>query len=321
MLSRVAESVYWMSRYIERAENVARVLGVNNQLQHHLSGLTEEQWDPMVKVGGDEVSFRARYDTATRENVIEFLTFDAGNPNSIVACLTRARENARSVREIISSEMWEEVNRFYLFLREPDARRRAVEDPHPFFEHVRRSSHLIEGTKNETMEHAEAWHFSRLGRYVERADQTTRILDVKYFLLLPSADDVGRPIDDLQWSALLRSASAFEAYRRAHGRVAAAQVARFLLFERDFPRSVQHCISAAQLSLHAITGTPLRRFANTAEQALGRLVAEIDYTDSAQVVRGGLHDFLDAIQNKLNGVGNAITRTFFAPRAGAEPGT
>ena len=97
-------------------------------------------------------------------------------------------------------------------------------------------------------------------------------------------------------------------------------MARFLLFERDFPRSVQHCISAAQLSLHAITGTPLRRFANTAEQALGRLVAEIDYTDSAQVVRGGLHDFLDAIQNKLNGVGNAITRTFFAPHAGAEPG-
>ena len=320
MLSRVAESIYWMSRYIERAENVARVVGVNNQLRHHLPGLTEEQWDPMVKVTGDEGRFRARYGAATRENVIEFLTFDGENPNSIVSCLTRARENARSVREIISSEMWEEVNRFYLFLREEDARSRALADPHPFFEHVRRSSHLIEGTKNETMEHGEAWHFSRMGRYVERADQTTRILDVKYFLLLPSVDDVGRPIDDLQWSALLRSASAFEAYRRTYGRVAASLVARFLLFERDFPRSVQHCINAAQLSLHAVTGTPLRRFANSAEQTLGRLVAEIDYTDDADIIRAGLHDFLDAIQHKLISVGSEINRTFFAPRGRAETG-
>ena len=187
MLSRVAESIYWLSRYIERAENVARVVGVNNRLQLDLPDLADEQWDPMVKVTGEDERFQGGYGSATRSNVIEFLTFDAANPNSIFSCLTRARENARSVREIISSEMWEEVNRFYLFLREPDARRRALSDAHAFFEHVRRSSHLIEGTKNETMEHAEAWHFSRIGRFIERADQTTRILDVKYFLLLPSA--------------------------------------------------------------------------------------------------------------------------------------
>ena len=320
MLSRVAESIYWMSRYIERAENVARVVGVNHQLQLHLTGLAEEQWEPMVKVTGDHAAFRAVYDAPTRENVIDFLTFDAANPNSIVSCLTRARENARSVREIISSEMWEEINRFYLFLREPDARRRAMFDVHGFFEHVRRSSHLIEGTKNETMEHAEAWHFSRMGRCIERADQTTRILDVKYFLLLPSALDVGRPIDDLQWSALLRSASAFEAYRRTHGRVGAWACARFLLLHREFPRSVHHCVNEAQVSLHAATGTPVRRFANTAERALGRLVAELDYTDIADVIQAGLHDFLDAIQDKLNGVGNEITRTFFAPRQRQESG-
>ena len=206
MLSRVAESIYWLSRYIERAENVALVVGVNNQLQLDLPDLADEQWDPMVKVTGDDERFQTGYGATTRSNVIEFLTFDAANPNSIFSCLTRARENARSVREIISSEMWEEVNRFYLFLREPDARQRALSDAHAFFEHVRRSTHLIEGTKNETMEHAEAWHFSRIGRFIERADQTTRILDVKYFLLLPSADDVGKPIDDLQWGALLRSA-------------------------------------------------------------------------------------------------------------------
>jgi len=314
MLSRVAESIYWMSRYIERAENVARVVGVNNQLQHDLPDLTEEQWDPMVKVTGDDERFQSHYDAATRSNVIDFLTFDTANPNSIFSCLTRARENARSVREIISSEMWEEINRFYLFLREPDARQSALSDAHSFFRHVRRSSHLIEGTKNETMEHAEAWHFSRIGRFIERADQTTRILDVKYFLLLPSADDVGKPIDDLQWGALLRSASAFEAYRRTHGRVAARAVAGFLLLDREFPRSVHHCATQAQISLHAVTGTPIRRFANAAERALGRLVAELDYTDIVDVIRSGLHDFLDATQDKLNGVGDEITHTFFAQR-------
>ena len=240
MLSRVAASIYWMSRYIERAENVARVVGVNNQLVLDLPGQDAEQWDPMVKVTGDEADFRARYGGATRANVIDFLTFDALNPNSIVSCVTTARENARSVREILSSEMWEEINRFYLFLRQPGARERALWDAHAFFREVRRSSHMIEGTKNETMEHGEAWHFSQMGRHIERADQTTRILDLKYFLLLPSAADVGKPIDDLQWGALLRSASGLEAYRRMHGRVAALTVASFLLLNREFPRSVQH---------------------------------------------------------------------------------
>ena len=313
MLSRVAASIYWLSRYIERAENVARVVGVNNQLVLDLPGQDAAQWDPMVKVTGDAADFQARYGGPTRANVIDFLTFDGLNPNSIVACVTTARENARSVREILSSEMWEEINRFYLFLRQPGARERALWDAHAFFREVRRSSHMIEGTKNETMEHGEAWHFSQMGRHIERADQTTRILDLKYFLLLPSSADVGKPIDDLQWGALLRSASALEAYRRTHGRVAALTVASFLLLDREFPRSVQHCAARAQASLHAVTGTPVRRFANVAERELGRLVADLDYTDIADVVSAGLHDFVDTLQEKLNHVGNEITRTFFAP--------
>ena len=313
MLSRVAESIYWMSRYISRAENVARVVGVNNQLQLHLPGLAEEQWDPMVEVTGDDAAFRTAYDAPTRSNVIEFLAFDTNNPNSIVSCLTQARENARSVREIISSEMWEAINTFYLFLRAPGARQRAMADAHAFFQHVQRSSYQIEGAKNETMEHGEAWHFSRMGQYLERGDQTTRILDTKYYLLLPSPEHVGKPIDDLQWSALLRSASAFEAYRRTHGSVSASAVASFLLLNREFPRSVHHCVIEAQTSLHAVTGTPLRRYANRAERALGRVVANLDYTDIADVIRTGLHDFLDSIQDRLNGVGSEITRTFFAP--------
>lgn len=311
MLSRVAESVYWMSRYIERAENVARMVGVNLQLEIDLSGLTREQWDPMVQVSGGHTDFQRRYDAATRANVIEFVTFDLKNPNSIASCVAAARENARTVRETISSEMWGEINDFYLTVTALGARERALRDAAHFFQQVQRTSHLIEGTKNETMEHGEAWHFTQLGRHIERADQTSRILDVKYFLLLPSSTDVGNPVDDLQWSALLSSTSGFEAYRRTFGLVARESVVAFLLFDRQFPRSVHHCVTRAQASLHAVTGTPLRRFDNQAEQQLGRLVSELDYSEAGEVIARGLHEFIDGLQDRFNQVGEAITTTFF----------
>ena len=313
MLSRVAESIYWMSRYIERAENVARVVDVNVLLQLDMPD-PDEQWDPIVKVTGDHADLLARYGTATRANVLEFLAFDLLNANSILSSVTQARENARTVREVISSEMWEEINAFYLALREPGARDRALYQTHDFFREVRRTSHLIEGTKNETMPHGEAWHFSRMGRFIERADQTSRILDVKYFLLLPSTEDVGKPVDDLQWSALLRSASGFEAYRKTFGRVSASTVAAFLLFDREFPRSVYHCLAAAQESLGTASGTSRRPASNHAERALGLLVAELHYADAAEVIAVGLHEFIDRLQGQLNMVGDEINRTFFAAR-------
>ena len=311
MLSRTAESVYWMSRYLERAANVARVVGVNLNLEIDLSGLAEEQWFPMVQVGGDESVFAERYGAPTRSNVIEYLTIDRTNPNSIASCVAAARENARTVREIISSEVWQEINEFYLDVTAPEARRFALHDAVRFFGSVTRACHVVAGTKSETMEHGEAWNFSRLGRFIERADQTSRILDVKFFLLLPSAADVGRPVDDLQWSALLRSASGFEAYRRAHGLVSSESVVAFLLFDRAFPRSVGYCVSQAEFSLHGVTGTPMRRFANRAEQLLGRLASELDYTDAREVIGEGLHEFIDALQDRLNQVGDAVTATFF----------
>jgi len=312
MLSRVADSIYWMSRYLERAENTARMLDVNVLLQLDLPGHSAEQWGPMVMVTGDDAEFRERYGEPTRNNVFDFLVFDAESPNSILSCVAAARENARTVREILSSEVWEEINRFHLALREPGAREQADQEAHEFFQEIKRASHLIVGTTTETMPHGEAWHFGRIGRFLERADKTSRILDVKYFLLLPSADDVGKPVDDLQWSALLRSASALEAYRKVFGRVSARSVADFLLLDREFPRSVHRCVSAAQDSLHAITGTPDRRFANPAERSLGRLAADLDYTDVSEVIAEGLHEFVDELQARLNTVGDDITRTFFA---------
>ena len=313
MLSRVADSIYWMARYIERAENVARFVNVNLQLALDLPLGLEEQWKPLVAITGDYPDFMKRYDQPTKENVIQFLAFDPENPNSILSCLRGARENARSIREVISSDMWTEINQFYLNL-EAASPARALASPHEFFTEIKRSSHLIEGVTNATMAHSEAWHFHVIGRALERADKTTRILDVKYFILLPSASDVGMAIDDLHWSAVLRSASGFEMYRQMHGRLVPDKITEFLILDREFPRSVNYCAMRAEESLHAVTGTPMGTFQNGAERRLGQLVSELAYTDIGEVVAHGLHEFLDSLQVKLNDVGDEVFDTFFATR-------
>jgi uncharacterized alpha-E superfamily protein len=176
---------------------------------------------------------------------------------------------------------------------------------------VRRTGHLLLGATDSTLSHGEAWHFARMGRLLERADKSTRVLDVKYFLLLPDVSDVGTPIDDLHWSAVLRSVSGFEMYRKVHGQVAAARIAEFLLLDREFPRSVHHCLINLSFSLHAITGTPLGQFRNPAERRLGQVATELDYTTMDEVFGLGLHEYLDGLQVKLNSVGDSIFETFF----------
>ncbi|GMU94439.1 MAG: hypothetical protein AMXMBFR4_34970 [Candidatus Hydrogenedentota bacterium] len=314
MLSRVADSVFWMSRYIERAENVARYVDVNYHLHLDLPGANGEQWEPMVRITGDYASFVERYDAPTRENVTRFLAFDENNPNSILSCLRMARENARTIREIIPSEIWEHVNTIYHWVREASTRRDLMGSPHEFFTQVKMASHLFVGLTVTCMPHGEPWHFCRLGRLLERADKTSRILDVKYFMLLPSVSDVGSAMDSIQWSALLRSASAFEAYRKRYGRVDPDRVAEFLLFDREFPRAVLYCIYRAEDSLHAISHSPEDSYSNPAEQRCGRLLAELAYADINSVITGGLHEYLDNLQVRLNVLGNAIFETYFALR-------
>jgi uncharacterized alpha-E superfamily protein len=150
-----------------------------------------------------------------------------------------------------------------------------------------------------------------MGRLLERADKSSRVLDVKYFLLLPDVSDVGTPIDDLHWSAVLRSVSGFEMYRKRHGQVAATKIAEFLLLDRDFPRSIHHCLVNLSDSLHAITGTPAGQFRNPAERRLGQVAAELDYTTMDEVFGYGLHEYLDRLQIKLNSIGDSIFETFF----------
>ncbi len=314
LLSRVADSVYWMGRYIERAENVARFIDVNLHLMLDAPAGTPQHWDPLIDTSGDAAAFRERKKEATRESVIHFLTFDTENPNSILSCLRAARENARSVRDTISSEMWEQANRLYLMVLDEISSGRAVESPRDLFRELKLDCHLFQGLTDSTMSHNEAWHFLQLGRMLERADKTTRILDVKYFLLLPSIDDVGTSIDDVQWSAVLKSVSGFEMYRKKYGRIRPTELVEFLVLDREFPRAVRHCLSSADRCLHSITGTAEDSYSNSAERYLGQLRSELDYTPVREILSGGLHEFLDDLQARLNRVDERINTTFFALR-------
>jgi uncharacterized alpha-E superfamily protein len=316
MLARVADSIYWMSRYVERAENVARFIEVNLNLMLDLPVGSAQQWHPLVETTGDGEEFAKRYGKATQSNVIQFLTFDPENVNSILSSLRAARENARSVREIISSEMWEQLNQFYLMVNSASSASRT--DPQDLFASIRMAGHLFAGVTDATMTHNECWNFCRLGRMLERADKTSRILDVKYFLLLPTAADVGTTVDDIQWAAVLRSASAFEMYRKSHGRIAPDRIVDFLLLDNEFPRSIQYCLVRARESVHAISGTPAGVFRYPVERLLGELCSELAYARVDSIIEAGLHEHLDRLQTKMNLVGKGISETFFAAR-GAPP--
>ncbi len=314
MLSRVANSIYWMSRYLERAENVARFIDVNLNLLLDMPEAIDEQWAPLVNTTGDLELFTERYGVPTRENVLHFLTFDRENPNSILSCVRHARENARSVREIISSEMWEQANHFYLMVKDASKKKGELDNLHDFYTAVKMESHLFDGITEATMSHDEPWHFLQVGELLERADKTSRILDMKYYILLPDTRTVGTAIDNIQWAALLKSASALEMYRKHSKQINPIKVANFLILNRDFPRSIQSCLNRAAFSLHGITGSSEDGFSNKAEQGLGRLLSELNYTQIDEIIHGGLHEFLDKLQDRLNWIDDAIYENFFTLR-------
>lgn len=309
LLSRVADAVYWMARNVERAGNVARFIGVNFHLMLDLPHGFANQWQPLVETSGDGQLFLARHGEATKTNVIQFLAFDAENPNSIISCVRTARENARSVRETISSEMWEQVNSLYLLLQANDCSQTTESLPE-FLRKVRMECHLFQGVTDVTMSHNEAWNFIRLGRKLERADKTTRILDVKYFILLPSVSDVGTPYDDIQWSALLKSVSGFEMYRKRHGGITPAEIVEFLMLDNEFPRAVRYCIDCADASLHAITGAPAGSFSCRTEQQMGLLRSELAFTRLETILAGGLHEFVDGLQTRMNRIDACLAEEF-----------
>ena len=315
LLSRVADSLYWTARYIERAENVARYIGVNLNLQLDLPLDPAHQWQPLIDTSGDADAFKERYGEADQDSVIEFLAYDPENPNSIFSCLRTARENARSVRDTISAEMWAQINAIYLRIQSE----RSLPEPEHLldtFRQIRLGCHLIQGVTDATMTHNEAWHFLNLGRLLERADKTSRILDVKYFMLLPSTRDVGTPYDDIHWAAVLKSVSGFAMYRQKYGRITPKQVVDFLVIDAEFPRAIHFCVNGAAYSLRAITGTFANSYRYRSEQLMGQLGAELDYTSVDTIINFGLHEYLDALQEKMNAIDASLRDEFVLRRPG-----
>jgi uncharacterized alpha-E superfamily protein len=315
MLSRVAECLYWMSRYIERAENNARILDVNLQLMLDFENQTEEavrqHWAPIINSLEEQELFHSFYKQADAESVVQFVTFDTNNPNSIYSSLGRARENARTVREQISSEMWEELNSLYLFIGSPAAKELFQSSTYQFYKRVLEGSHQFIGLTDATMTHGEGWDFCQLGKYIERADRTSRILDVKYHILLPSGERVGGNVDTVQWMAVLRSCSALEAYCKIYaGQVAPWKVAEFLILHEQFPRALRFCVRRLDAALHQISGTPEERFSNESERLSGQLRSDLDYSRIAEIFSYGLHQYLDRLQLRLMQINDALHETY-----------
>jgi uncharacterized alpha-E superfamily protein len=309
MLSRVADAVQWASRYVERAENVARFVNVNLDLMLDSPSTQRPKWEPLILTTGDQEWFYENYETANVESVTQFLTFDRRYPNSILSSLIYARENARTVREVISREMWQELNSLYLMVVEASKNPPRAGEMAQFYEKVKLAGIYYAGVTDATLSHREAWHFSRIGRMIERADKTSRILDVKYFILHPEGHTAA--IDQVGWTALLNSASALQMYRQQVHHISPREVARFLLLDSDFPRSIRHCAHALQESLHAITGTKTGSYEDPAERFVGQLRASLDYADIDEIMKMGLHEYLDELQGTLNEVGSAIQARFF----------
>lgn len=317
MLSRVANSLYWMSRYIERAENIARLVDVNLQLLLDFRSLDDHaldaHWIPIVQSSGDEELFRKLHPRATGHSVTEFLVFAANNPNSIVSSIGQARENARMVRDQVTAELWEELNRLYLFLNSPRARALWRENPSDFFLTIRNGSLLLQGLTDATVVRNEGWFFIQCGRYLERADKTSRILDVRHASLPARGAPPGTPsqADALGWAAVLRSCSAWDAYKALHGaEVQPAMVAEFLLLSDEFPRSVRFCVRHLNAALRRISGVHEGRFSNDAEKLAGRLLAELQFSTADDIFDIGLHTYIDVAQAKLNAIGDALFQAY-----------
>lgn len=312
MLSRVADATYWASRYVERAENVARFIHVNLDLMLDSSSSERHSWAPLVATTGDQPWFEENYSDASPTNVTRFLGFDRRYPNSILSSVRAARENARTIREVISREMWEELNTLYLNVMDSSRREGAPGDFGAFFDQVKTAGTHYAGVTDATLSHGEAWHFSRLGRMLERADKTSRILDVRSFVLAPELGSSGNSLDHVGWTALLNSASALQMYRQVYHVVSPKNVANFLVLNAEFPRSIRHCVHRIQDSLHKITKTPVGSFRTEDERLVGQLRARLDYTKIEEIMELGLHEYLDELQTTLNSIGQEISNHFFA---------
>jgi uncharacterized alpha-E superfamily protein len=312
MLSRVADSLYWINRNVERAENISRFVEVSEAMALDCPPGSAEPWLPLIEASGDRKLFDELYPVVTPDAVIHFLVREAKNPSSVLNCIANARENARQIREVMTTEMWEQINDIYWTLQEEAFWR---QPPQEQLREIRRACQLFYGITDATLSRDLSWQFSRLGRLLERADKTTRILDVKYFLLLPSPEEVGGVLDELQWISLLRSAGAYQMFRQSSQQaIEPKAVAAFLLLDPIFPRSVRYCLERISDTLRIIRGSSVPRPADDLECLIGLTLAHWSFTRIDELVATGLHEAIDNFQSDLNRLHELIeARYFIAP--------
>lgn len=311
MLSRVADHIYWMARYIERAEDIARLINVNGHLQLDLPRDVRTGWQPLIQITGGEESFAARYEEPDERSVVRFLIGDQNNPGSILSSVAEARENARTIRDIIPREAWEQVNELYLHVRGNLQSGLSKGRRFDYLKTVILFTQQITGLLAGTMLHDAGYDFLRMGRNLERADMTTRIVDVRSANLLSEASGL-KPFENIQWMSVLKSLTAYQMYRR-HMQVAVRRVdvLSFLLQNRQFPRSYYHCLGEVQACLENLphNDTPLRTVLQ-----LQRVVTEADPKVLSQ---GELHRFIDELQLGLANLHSQIVDAYFLPRTEA----
>ena len=310
MLSRTANNLFWMARYVERAENTARILDVT----YRMSLLPQEdeessnEWFAPLNITGTLFPFSGRYPMVGAHDVLRYMVLDPDNASSIFSCAKAARENARAVRGSITSEMWEVLNSTWLELQNFNESRLDSEGVRGFFDWVKERSHLFRGVTVGTALKDEAFQFNRLGTFLERSDNTARILDVKYHVLLPSIDDVGGAVDYYQWAAVLRSVSAFESYRRVYRDVITPlRVAELLILREDMPRSLHACMQAAYEILRALEAPG----AHEALRQAGVLWSELHFGRIDVIFEHGLHEYLTEFLLRTAELGEEINRSYF----------
>jgi uncharacterized alpha-E superfamily protein len=316
MLCRTANELYWMARHIERAENTARLLDVTYRTSLLPYEVVEpglawaEPWSVPLVTSGLAKAYYQRYSALTAETVLKYMILDASNPSSIFCCLRAAREAARSVRGAITSEMYEDLNSAWFEMRGYDHGRIDSAGVSDFLDWVKMRSHLFRGVTFGTMLRDEAYHFIRLGTHLERADNTARILDTKYHILLPSADDVGGAVDYYQWQSLLTSVSGFEAYRKIYSDVITPhRVAELLVLRDDMPRSLHSCMNFIFETLELLCDEHSRELSRQA----GELHARLHYARTDEMIRFGLHEYLGDFLERVSELADEVSRVFLVP--------
>jgi len=324
MLSRTADHLFWMARYVERAENTARMLDVNlsTSLLPQSAEAAERGWRAMLGISELQQAFDAKYPLLTPRDVLDFMVRDPNNPSSIASCLQAARENARAVRGSLTTEVWETHNDTWLALQGQLRERQQQRDPQQFFEWVKFRSHLSRGVTIGTMLKDEAFYFIRLGTFLERADNTARLLDVKFHGAAQGAPQLGngavngdgsaveQQLDFYYWAAILRSVSAFEIYRKAYRDVITpSRVAELLVLRDDMPRSLLNCMVEVVANLARVSNDRSRE----TQRRAGLLCAELQYGRIADILHQGLHAYLTSFLERVNDLGGRISQDFLVP--------